>query len=335
MRCCRAALKLISPLNRVLRTLAVGLGCGTERMKIKKNCRLLPAALVALGVFLGRGAQADTVLNWASLPPGQVNNCNGGCAGTLQGFGSDAAASSAGVSVVGFGTPNIGLIWGASGASDAQWDYYLNWLTDPGAGQLNDSAPGCIHDLTFVPNSESASAVIGSFNIFPYYLSTERFTYNVSILSGTNVVEGPTLYTFMSDATNDHPVTIDYTGAPGEALKLRIARLASTLGPGEVEGGAFNIAVDNIEFAQSPETNFPAGPQVVLDTPADLQSNNVAVYEPPVTPVDGQTGLPAFSNLDAQTGLPAFTYPFDVSITNGDTTLDASYILLVLDGNPV
>jgi hypothetical protein len=306
-------------------------------MKIKRNSRLLPAALVALGVFLGRGAQADTVLDWASLPPNQVNNCNGGCAGTLQGFGSDAVVSSDGVDVTNFGTPNIGLIWAANGFSDTQWDYYLNWNTNPGpgGGQLNDSSIGCFHDLSFVPNSPSASVEIESFNFFPWYVSTERFTYNVSVLSGTNVVEGPTLYTFLSDGTNDHPVTIDYTGAPGEALKLRLARLASTLGPGEVEGGAYNIAMSEMEFAQTPETNFPAGPQVVLDTPADLQSNNVAVYDPPVTPVDDQTGFPAFTNLDTQTGLPEFTYPFNVSITNGDTTLVASSIQLDLDGTPV
>jgi hypothetical protein len=304
-------------------------------MKIKKYSHLLPGALVALGVVLGRGAQADTVLDWASLPPGQVSNCNGGCAGTLQGFGSDAAASSAGVTVTGFGTPNIGLIWGYVGLSDTHWDYYLNWLTDPGAGQLNDSAVGTIHDLTFAPNSESASAVIESFNFFPYYVSTERFTYDVSILAGTNVIEGPTEFTFLSDATNDHPVSLDYTGAPGEALKLRIARVASTLGAGEVEGGAYNIAVDTMRFAQLPATDFPAGPQVVLDTPADLQTNDVAVYVPPVTPVDDQTGPPAFSYLDPQTGLPAFTYSFDVSITNGDTTLVAGSIQLELDGNGV
>ena len=136
-------------------------------MKIKRYSHLLPGALVALGVFLGRGAQADTVLDWASLPPGQANNCNTSCAGTLQGFGGYAAASSAGVTVTGFGTPNIGLIWGYIGLPDTHWDYYLNWLTDPGAGQLNDSAVGTFHDLTFAPNSESASAVIESFNFFP------------------------------------------------------------------------------------------------------------------------------------------------------------------------
>jgi hypothetical protein len=304
-------------------------------MKIKRNSNLLPAALVALGVFLGRGAQAGTVLTWAALPPGQVNNCNTGCPGTLQGFGGYAAASSAGVAVTGFGTPNIGLVWAANGLPDTQWDYYLNWLTDPGAGQLNDSSVGCIHDLSFVPDSDSASVVIDSFNFFPYYLDNERFTYNVSVLSGTNVVDGPFSFTFLSDATNDHPVSIEYTGAPGEALKLRIAREASTLGSNEVEGGGFNIAVDTMQFAQLPDTNFPAGPQVLLDTPSDLQSNNVAVYDPPVTPVDDQTGLPAFSYLDPQTGLPAFTYPFDVSITNGDTTLVAGSIQLELDGNVV
>jgi len=292
-------------------------------MKIRKLRNLRAGALIALGVFLGRGAQADTILDFASLPPGQVNNCNTACGGILQGFGGYAAASSAGVTVAGFGTPNIGLMWGAIGASDTHWDYYLNWLTDPGAGQLNNSDVGYLHDLTFAPNNALASVVIESFNFFPYYVSTERFTYDVSVLAGTNVVSGPTNYTFVSDATNDHPVSINFTGAPGETLKLRIARVPSTLGAGEVEGGAYNIAVDTIKFAQLPATAFPAGPQVVLNTPAAEQTNVVAVYDPPVMPVDDQTGI------------PAVYYPFVASITNGDTTLVASSIRLKVDGSLV
>jgi len=292
-------------------------------MKIKRHAGFHRGALVALGVFLGHGAQADTVLDFAAIPAGQQDNCNGNCPGILQGFGGLAAASSAGVTVTGFGTPNINLQWVAIGAADTHWDYYQGWLTDPGAAQLNDSDIGDVHDLTFVPNSPSASVVVGSFNFFPYYQSTERFTYNVSVLAGTNVVNGPAAYSFVSDATNDHHVVIAYTGAPGQALKLRIARVASTLSPGEVEGGAYNIAVDTIEFAQTPATAFPAGPQVVLDTPPDDQTNEVAVYDPPVMPADDQTGLPATS------------YPFLASITNGATTLVASSIQLKLDGNPV
>jgi hypothetical protein len=114
------------------------------------------------------------------------------------------------------------------------------------------------------------------------------------------------LASYLSDTTKNHPVSINYTGAPGQTLKLEIARAASTLGAGEVEGGGFNIAVDDIQFAQLPETALPAGPLVVS-----------------VTPAEGQTGV------------PAVYYPYLASITNGATTLVASSIQLRLDGNPV
>ncbi len=292
-------------------------------MKIKRLAQFRPLALCALGVFLGRGAQADTTIDFGALPPGQVNNCNGACCGIFQSFGDNAAASSEGVTVTGSGTPNIGLTWEANGAPDTKWDYYLTWVTDPGAGQLNNSDVGYFHDLTFTPNNPSASVVIESFNFFPWYVSTERFTYNVSVLSGTTVLSGPIPITFVSDGMKDHPVTINYTGAPGQTLKLRIARLASTLGAGEIEGGPYNIAVDDIKFAQLPVTALPAGPQVVLSTPPADQTNMVAVYDPPVMPVDDQSGL------------PAVYYPYRASITNGDTTLVTNSIRLSIDGNPV
>jgi hypothetical protein len=275
-------------------------------MKIKKLANLRPVAMIALGVFLGRGAQADTILDFETIPADQILNA---APGILQTFGDYAAASSDGVTVVGFGTPNIGLTWNAGGAGDARWDYYNDLLTYNvwgGAGQLNDSLVGGFHSITFTPNSASARVVVKSFNFFPYYVSSERFTYNVSVLSGATVVSGPTNITFLSDATKNHPVNINYTGTPGQTLKLRLDRVASTLGAGEIEGGAFNIAVDDIKFAQQPETAFSSGPQVVS-----------------VTPADGQTGV------------AATYYPYLASITNGSTALVASSIILKLDGSLV
>src|SRR5690349_15451301 len=104
-------------------------------MKIKKNAKFHSAALVALGVFLGRGAQADTILDFQVTPPDQPQNCttiSPTCSGILQSFGDYAAASSDGVTVAGFGTPNIGLTWGFIGdfgpyeglAQYSIWDYY-------------------------------------------------------------------------------------------------------------------------------------------------------------------------------------------------------------------
>jgi hypothetical protein len=272
---------------------------------MKRLARLRPVAVAVIGIVLGRGAQADTILDFATVHPDQPNN---GPPGVLQTFGDFAAASSDGVTVSGFGTPNIGLSWSAAGGGESRWDYYNDTGTFNvwSAGQLNDSVPGGNHSITFAPNNPAARVVIKSFNFHPYYDSTERFTYNVSVLAGATVFSGPTLVTYLSDATKNHPVSINYTGAPGQTLKLEIARVASTLGAGEVEGGAFNIAVDDIRFAQLPETVLPVGPMVVS-----------------VTPADGQTGV------------PAVYYPYLASITNGQTTLVAGSIQLKLDGNPV
>src|SRR5437764_5343097 len=95
-------------------------------MKIKKLRNLRPVALVALGVFLGRAAQADTTLDFdsdASLcTPPQAENPN--APPGITDFGNFAAASSGGVTVSGFGTPNIRLGWSGSPSPDTRWEYY-------------------------------------------------------------------------------------------------------------------------------------------------------------------------------------------------------------------
>src|SRR5215471_16647641 len=89
-------------------------------MKVSRLKNLRHAGLVAIGVFLGRGAQADTTLDFDTAPPlGQGNNNV-----MQQFFGDYAAASSQGVTVTNFGTPNIGLTWGGIGFADTRWDYY-------------------------------------------------------------------------------------------------------------------------------------------------------------------------------------------------------------------
>src|SRR6267378_6532018 len=160
-------------------------------MKIKKLAKLRPVALVALGVFLGRGAQADTVVDFDGISG--KNNVP-----IDQSFGDYATASSVGVTVTGFGTPNIGVTWAGFGDPATEWEYYNNSVWS--AGQLNHSIVGSGNDVIFTPNSASARVVVESFNFFPYYASTERFTYDVSVLSGTNVVSGPIHLTFPSDA---------------------------------------------------------------------------------------------------------------------------------------
>lgn len=283
-------------------------------MKIRKHLR--PAGLIALGVFLGRGAQADTTLDFnsdaATCTPPQLENPNGPPG--ITNFGSYAAASSGGVTVSGFGTPNIGLNWSGSPWSDTRWEYYNDGGYRWSGVQLQGSGIGSTEMLTFVPDNASVSAVIKSFNFHPYYFftgtgggsleSAERFTFDVSVTSGPNVLVGPTHVTFRTDASKNHPVSINYTGAPGQPLKLRIKRVPSVLPGNEVEGNGFDIAVDDIVFAQTPTTALPAGPQVVSTSPHD-----------------GTTGLPAISSP-----------PYSASITNGVTTVVASSIRLKLDG---
>jgi hypothetical protein len=275
-------------------------------MKLKKLACFHPA-LLAVGVFLGRGAHADTVLTFdsdASLcTPPQLENPN--APPGITNFGNYAAASSGGVTVSGFGTPNIGLRWSGIPSPDTRWEYYYNTNTVwAGVVQLQASFVGTTEVLTFIPNNPSASATIESFRFDAYYVSSERFTYDVSVTSGTNVLRGPIRYSFISDATKNHLVTINYTGAPGQALRLNLARVPSNLGAGEIEGNAYNNAADDIAFAQTPATTFPAGPQVVS-----------------VTPADGTSGLPA-------TGSP----PYAATIADGPTLTAAPPIQLKLDG---
>jgi hypothetical protein len=81
--------------------------------------------------------------------------------------------------------------------------------------------------------------------------------------------------------------------------------VASTLGTGEIEGFPGDIAVDDIQFAQLPESAQPVGPQVVSVSPGDDEAN--------VLPVRS----------------------YSASITNGASTVVASSIQLKFDGSPV
>lgn len=251
-----------------------------------KICRHVGlAALLAISVFPGRGLYADTILNFDSMPNGVKINDN-----VSQSFGDAVSASSAGIAVVGFGTPNIGLTWQAS--AGAAWQ----WYTESGAGaiwtamQLDYSDVGVRHELVFTPNNSQAAAVVKSLNFHGYYISNERFTYDVTILAGTTVVSGPTNITFLSDATKDHPVSMNYTGSIGQAVTLRLTRVASSLAAGEIEGDPYDIAVDDITFAQLPETALPVWPMVTSTTPAD-GSLAAPGRDYVATIVDGDTAL--------------------------------------------
>src|SRR6266571_2995528 len=254
-------------------------------MKIKRIAKFHPAALAAIGVFLGHGASADTILDFDSLPNGVKNNDI-----VAASFGDGVTVSSAGITVTnGFGTPNINLTW--QGTGGGSWQWYVNsvWA----AVQLDYSAISNRHELVFTPNNLAAAVVIKSFNFHPYYVSTERFTYDVSVLDGTTVLSSQTNLTFLSDGDKDHPVSINYTGNTNQTLTLRITRVASTLdsGAGEVEGDPYDIAVDDITFAQLPATALSAGPQVLSVTPANGQTGAAPDYFYSATILNGDTAV--------------------------------------------
>jgi hypothetical protein len=210
-------------------------------MKPTKLRKFSPVAIAAIGVVLGRGAQAATIIDFNTLPAGQPHN-----GAILQTFGDNASVSSPGVTVVGGGTPNIGLTWNSTGG---RWDYYIDSVWS--AGQLDNSNIGDLHNLVLTPQA-GFSVSLNSFNFHPYYVSEERFTYEWSVLNGSTVRKTGTV-AFGSDATKLHPVNIDFIGNPGEELTLQLRRIASTLTGAQVEGDPADLAIDDISFAQIPE----------------------------------------------------------------------------------
>jgi hypothetical protein len=234
-------------------------------MKMKKLHPLRPLALAAIGVFLGRGAQADTTIDFNAFPPGGGNNVN-----IHQTFGDGAGASSEGVTVNGFGTPNINLTWQSTGGV---WQYYIDGVWT--AGQLDSSDVGDRHEVVFTPNVPQVAAVIKSFNFHPYYNDADlHYTYRISVVNaGGTVLSGPITNHFLSDGVSaTHQISLNYTGAIGQTITLRLDRLATASLPGnDAEGGAFDIAVDDIVFAQNPQTEFSVGPEVLTTIPLNNQ----------------------------------------------------------------
>lgn len=256
---------------------------------------------VAVGIVLGRGAHAETVLTFDVRPGGQVNN-----AAVLAGFGSNASASSPGVTVTGNGTPNIVLTWGVTsipgggggGGNNIEWDYYVDGVWT--GLQLNNSAVNnqfgtntLPHSLTFTPVNASA-VVINAFNFHGYY-SGEHYEYDWSVTAGANTLTNGS-YIFDADGTKNFPVSIGCTGAPNQALTLNILRTGGG-------GSAFNIAVDDISFKQ------------VGGTTNGLQITSVS-------PANGATGV---------SPLPAYL----ATIQDGTNLVATGSVQLKLNGSAV
>lgn len=245
---------------------------------------LNPIAIAAAGVFLGRGACADTILTFATRPVGQANNSI-----IVDGFGSNVTNSSAGVQVIGTGTPNITLAW----QSDfGRWDYYTDGVWT--AGQLDGSNVGTSHEVVFTPTA-TVPVIIKSFNFHPYYNSANDYAYDWSVRDAGGIALTNASITFPCDATKNHPVNINYTGGPGQALTLHIERTGGS-------DGSQNIAVDDITFAQAAEIL----PPVVIAS----------------SPNDGQTGI-------------APEIAFRAVIKDGDLQAVTNSIQLAFNGNDV
>jgi len=218
---------------------------------MKRN-KLKLLSTLAVGVVLGRGAQADTILTFDAAPPGQAFN-----EVPIPGFGDNAGSSRPGVDVLGFGTSGISLDFRGSGGA-TRWEYYIDGVWS--AAQLNGSTIGSFHAIDFTP-SPTAAVAIKSFNFHPYYLSSETYNYAWSVRAGATILASGTI-SFEADASKNHPVAVDYTGNLGQTLTLQVDRTGGS-------GSGQNIAVDDIRFAQLPE---PAGPYVISSTPTAGQN---------------------------------------------------------------
>ena len=131
--------------------------------------------------------------------------------------------------------------------------------------------------IVFAPNNPGARVVVKSFNFHPYYVSNERFTYNVTLLAGATVVSGPTTVTFASDATKDHPVT---SITPERRARTRVAARADRLGRSRLtrSRGMDSTSPSMTSFSHRLRPPCSHGPEVASVSPADKETGAPAVY---------------------------------------------------------
>ena len=214
-------------------------------------------------------------------------------------FGDNATASTTGVTVFSNGTPDIDLAWAATGGAGTEWQFYNDGVWS--AAQLNSCDVGDYYDLHFAP-ADGASVVIKSFKFHGYYNDNERFTFGMEIWDNGNLLTNWN-YTFLSDGTKNHEVDVNFTGQPGHELVLSFNRNTSTLGGGEVEGDAGDIAVDDINFSEIPPYTLAFSGR----TWTPLVQVASAQYSPPQTN--------EYSTLDAKTGIMTGRFGIDTALT--------------------
>jgi hypothetical protein len=222
------------------------------------NVRL---AVASISVACCGIAYADTVLDFGSLPDGQANG-----AMVISGFGSFASTSSPGVTVTGFGTPDIGLTWGQTpnGSNPIQWNYYSGGTFGSwSAAQLYNSfytntAPTTTpHTLTFTPSGDAA-VQINSFQFVTEELGevgdTEVFDYTWTIIdANTSQQLDQGIVTEFGASDTPIDVNIGYTGGNGEPLTLELLRTTFSQDAQDGTPTGWAIAAQNFDFAEVPE----------------------------------------------------------------------------------
>ena|GEM_PF-1337074 len=257
---------------------------------------------------------SQTILNFNDLPAGQTQN-----AAVINGFGNNATTTSAGVTVIGRGTPDIALTF-AGDANGSHWDYYIDstWR----AAQLDENSVqfNVAWNLTFTPSSTTAAKING-FTFHPYPTANNwHLTFRVEVLDAvsSSVLLSMT-NSFSEDGTKSHWNNINYAGTNGQALKLRITRIAgAALSSGEIEepGTSANYAVDDISFS---EIFNPAAAGTYKDFISSLSP--LAYYQFNDMPADVATC--DFGSLgSAGNGIhsPGVTHPFPGAIAGDSNT---------------
>ena len=306
-------------------------------MTTKAFYRIVRAAVCFSVSVIANRIPADTILTCDNYdpPPWHVNPVPQ----TFGDFGKSGnpADPLTGLTVTGLGTPDIDLTWSVTGnpnndgSSTNVW-WYWAWPTDRwNAFELRGSDMGIDYDLKFQP-ANSAKVVVKSFNFHGWYGIVnisgvnyqERFTYNWSVRDAGSLASlASGTYSFLSDTTKNHPVSINYTGTNGQALILRLTRTPSTLDTGgdpiEVEGMANNIAVDDITFSE--ETTNTASILTGV-SPADGETNVAPGFAYRATIVES-SAAPVTTN-SVQLKLDGVALPPVIARTGAETTISFS-----------
>jgi len=152
------------------------------------------------------------------------------------------------------------------------------WLTDPGRRPVERFRHRRCPRPDFCSKQPSASVVVGSFNFFPI-ISPRNGSLHVSVLAGRTWSTAHAAYSFVSDATNDHhDRSFAYTGAQ-TGFESCGCRVASTLSRVKSRVALITSRWTPSSLHKRPRRLLRAA--VVLDTPPDDQTNEVAVYDPP------------------------------------------------------